>query len=73
MSVAHAQLALEQLGLPKEQFQVIHALVLKHRHDGFPAGGQHVNGGCHRGSCDFFCAECAAWTSLLAAVGSLVR
>jgi len=53
---------LERYGFSREQFGVLHELAARH-HD--RKGGQHTNGGCRGGRCDYGSPSCAAWSQLL--------
>ncbi len=67
-----AMMDLERMGFPRESFGVLHAFFRQHAHDSFK-GGQHTNGGCHDGRCDFGSPECAAWTELMEVIKRWAR
>lgn len=59
---------LEGHGIPRDSLTALNDLVRQHKHEGHK-GGQHTNGGCHGGRCDFGSPACSAWTALLEVVG----
>lgn len=70
MSAIKARYNLAQMGFSAEKFDLLWAFFRKHGHDGFK-GGQHTNGGCRAGRCDYFQPECAAWNELMELLGGL--
>ena len=62
MSYARAYYKLKNLGFTVDDFHEINRLISSHPKS---KGGQHTNGGCGRGRCDYGDPACAAWTRLL--------
>ncbi len=61
MGAIRASYILARHGFDREKF--IALCRLASTHEGY-RGGQHTNGGCHDGRCDFGSPACAAWTEL---------
>lgn len=65
-----AKWLLEQHGFSDEDFMALHRAMRSHADK---RGGQHTNGGCGRGRCDYGSPTCAAWSKLLDIIGCSLR
>ena len=70
MSTMRAKAILERRGFSGEAFLALHKLATSHADK---RGGQHTNGGCRNGRCDYGSPTCAAWHGIGEAIVEMDR
>ena len=70
MSTFKAKAIMERRGFSGEAFLALHKLATSHADK---RGGQHTNGGCRNGRCDYGVATCAAWHGIGEAIVEMDR
>jgi hypothetical protein len=72
VSVYGAFRALKEMGVTEEDFRTLNDFVRSRGHEAHK-GGQHTNGGCRDGRCDYGSPECRAWTAMCEAIARWAR